>query len=181
MKEIDKSSYDEALHSYIDYVEMRVKQFEKFAQSLDKPDINSSDLEAILKSRYRTSLAINAEYTLLKRQIRRLQKEYDVWWATCYSDLRKELNPASISASKWTSKTEIEAEIIARYAEEYRNKKDQLDTLEDQASYLKVLIDSWDKIQIDCTQIIKIMGYEASALGMTDRIEGQIKRIRKTQ
>lgn len=166
---------DKQISVYVDYVIQKVTEFSTYTESLDKPDISLIDIEQILKNRARISLAMNAEYTLLRRQLNNRQKEFKVWWSQMYSSIRVELNPITLAASKWTSKTEIESEIIARYSEYYKQNIEKIETLEDQLSFHKSLMDNWDKIQVDCTQLIKILGYDIDKLNSLDRINKQIE------
>lgn len=82
-------------------------------------------------------------------EMRRWAKEdadaqYKEWFAIRCADMRDEMNPRDIAATKWYSSKEIEYIVIRRYREEYAQYTANLKLAEAEVSTMQRLIDSWD-------------------------------------
>ncbi len=134
------------MDDYIKYVEEQLKIFRKETEVIDE-GINEVTPLLINKSLAvytQVNITINAEYQRKKKELFKHKNLFQSWWDERFVQIRREMNPTSITASKWLSKNEIESELRATHKEEYLKWKDEIDDLEMSKSFVLRLLDQWN-------------------------------------
>jgi hypothetical protein len=166
------------IDKYIDWIQETVSKVKEVSGSLSKPDISYDEVRRISTQRVFIASSLISE----ANRVRALKTHYDtkfrIWWSKKFSDIRKELNPSSLPGTKFSSKSDIEAETISRYEEEYLEYQERLSDLENQYSFYRDLVDTWKSIQGDISSIIKTFELEAFSLGNPEEASSEIKRRR---
>lgn len=165
---------EDNIDKYIEWVEEKSKKVKDILKNLKKPDISLQEVKQIASERVATSLVLNAEYQRIKLIHKRKQEEFNIWWSEKFSKVRRELNPITLPGTKYSSKSDIEAEIIDKYKEEYTSYKEVLIELESQVSFFRHHIESWKSLQMDITNLVKIFQLEVYDLKMNDSLDSEI-------
>ena len=166
----------DSIDKYIKWIIDKTESIQKYTKSLNKPDVSLTEIKELLSKRLDVTLIFNPEIQRYKRQLKEAQREYRVWWGELYTKKRRELNPTSLSGNKWSGKADIEAEVITENKETYISKIKYIEDLEDNVSFMRGLLDNWKSIQMDLTNLVKILAIEAQELNMTNRVNNTYKR-----
>lgn len=152
---------EDAIEKYISWVQSKIDLVLSYTERLQKSDINLQDLKEVLSKKVHVSLLLNAEYQRYRRSLVDAERDFKVWWAEKFTDVRKLNNPQTITASKWISKTELESQVIADYKKEYLEHKEKIDSLETNSAFLRRLMDDWNSVSYDCGNLVRVLEMEA--------------------
>lgn len=172
----DNSSVDK----YIEWVLNKIEQIQIYTSKLNKKDININDIKEVVSQRLHVTNILNSEYQRYRTQLTVAKRNYNIWWSTRFTEKRRELNPSSLPGSKWSSKNDIDAEIISSYKEEYIKYQEHIDFLEERTSFLRRLMTDWNSISFDCNSLIKLLEMEVYQLSMISEDNTKQRRQRST-
>jgi len=150
----------DSIDKYIEWVGTSIEKYKFLSDSIDKPDVTLSEVLQLSGKRTSTAFTLTSEYQRYKVLHKRKLKEYTIWWSGRFSEIRKELNPSSLPGSKFSSKSDIEAEIISRYTDKYSSFQDSIIDLENQVDFYRNIRDNWKGLQQDITNIVKLIQLE---------------------
>jgi hypothetical protein len=164
------------IDNYIKYVSEKLETMQEYTSSLRKPDISISELKEMTGERLHVNYVLTGEYQRLKTRCEQAEEGFKVWWSDKFSAVRSDLNPKSISGNKFSSKTEIDAETIARNKEEYLERKERLLLLQSQTEFVKKLIEDWRSVQTDITNSIRLLELESKEAGFNNYLNNRQKQ-----
>ena len=167
--------HEAIVQEYIQYVEIQLNNLRRHSESLNKPDIQLSDLKQATANRFQILTILNAEYQRYKRLFKAVQEDYRIWWSTEYSLVRSTLNPHSLPGNKFASKAELEAETIRKHAQKYKEMRKDLIDIETKMEFLRRLMDDWRSISFDIANDLKIIELEQREAGLPNMLNRQVE------
>lgn len=171
----------DSIETYITWVQSKIDMVEAYSQKLNKSDINIQDLKEVLSKKVHVSLLLNAEYQRYRRTLTDAEREFKVWWSEKFTEVRKLNNPQTITASKWISKSEIEAQVISDYKQEYLEYREKIDNIDTNAAFFRRLMDDWNSISYDCGNLVRVLEMEAYFYSdVSGRSEPMRRRIKES-
>lgn len=137
------TSMEEAQLKLIPFVE---KQIELMNNKLlfDGETPTFDRLNIALLQHEGTLLGLTSLYEMRRWAKEDADAQFKEWFAIRCADMRDEVNPRDIAATKWFSSKEIEYLVIKRYQQEYAQYTANLKLAEAEVSTMQRLIDSWD-------------------------------------
>ncbi len=154
---------DDPIEVYIEFVNQYIDLMAQYTDPLsDTNDIDVHKIKNILGNRLSISNTMVIEQQRYKRILKALKRDYKVWYSEKYTTTRRELNPRELAAAKWLGKSDIEAEIVTKFTEIYKDWQVKIDDATDRLELFRRLIDSWNSLQFDMTNLTKIVEMELS-------------------
>ncbi len=144
--------------------EQRLVQFceEQIAKMQKSAHISNADgqpgfyeLNQALMNYQSVNLALISIYAVAKTEFSQAKEAFEDWYATKYIQVRDELNPRSISTTKWYGAKEIEMQVRHQFNKEFRAMNDDLIFCEEKVSLLRRMLESWASHQYVLTQLSK--------------------------
>jgi len=171
---------EKSIQDYINYVQEHTRKYEgRFSLLKADGDIDPEKLYREIAEYSGVMSMLIAESNRLLHEQKLLEKNYQEWFDEKYVNMRRELNPVTIAAAKWISKSEIEAEVRVRYKTEYRAWKDKLDEMDSRVSFVKGFLTTWSK-QSDMLQILSYkVQREWQGVYTTENTTNTMNTIRK--
>jgi len=132
--------------NYIEFVSEQLEIFQKKTNLLSSNhEITPMLLNKNLAEYSNVGIALNAEYTRAEGALEDFKRTYNAWWDERFINMRHELNPISLAATKWASKGEIEAETRVKYKDEFYDWDTRLKDYEMKVNFLSRLRGQWEK------------------------------------
>lgn len=137
------SSMEDAQLKLIPFVERQIELmnnkllFDGATPTFDQLNVALLQHEGVL-------LGLTSLYEMRRWAKEDADAQYKEWFAVRCADMRDEVNPRDIAATKWYSSKEIEYIVIRKYREEYAQYTANLKLAEAEVSTMQRLIDSWD-------------------------------------
>lgn len=99
---------------------------------------------------------------MAKVEYEKAKNAFDDWFAEKYVEMRNELNPRSVAATKWYSTKEIEMEVRVRYKDEYKQLSDEMTYAEHKVALIRRILESWQAHQYVLSRLSKNVEVEVS-------------------
>lgn len=170
---------DAKIESYIAYAQSKIEMLERYTSKLtNSADVNVSVVKEVLCNRMSVTNMLTIELQRLKKRKDILQRSFTVWWSQKFSEKRKEMNPTTLAATKWASKSDIEAEVIAENSVVYLQKQEEIDAVNTKIEFVRRILTQWNAVQFDLGNLTKIVEIEYHMTGSPGRSSN--KRVRDT-
>ena len=176
------------IERYINFVNEYLLIMKSNTDVMNKDDIQLSDLKKVTGSRLTVLNILQSENQRYKAMAKLIEEEFKIWWSTEYSISRKELNPKTLAGNKYASKSEIEAETIARNKDKYLELKRQVIDIQNKREFISRLIEDWRSVQFDVQNDIKILEIESRFYGAdsylnktANQIEENLNKVSRRQ
>jgi len=134
----------EAEQKLIMFCEEQIARMSRYASlNNEEGQIGFYELNKALSEYQNINLALISLGVMAKVEYTKAKEAFEDWYSEKYIQVRNELNPRSISTSKWYAAKEIEMEVRNRYREEYKQKLLDMEYAEYKVALMRRLQDSW--------------------------------------
>jgi len=158
--------------AYIDNVSKVIDLYKEYVSVIEGNNITPSVINEALANYEMILLTFIGEYSRKTHELFIVEEEFQSWWDERFVAVRRELNDSSLAASKWLSKSELQAETRVRYAKEYKEKNTKLFLKKEEVNLYRRLIDSWKKYDSMITNLSLNMRSELKSLSLQNRMNG---------
>lgn len=163
----ETSSADELLEreqAFIDYVQTKMKEMQNYSRLGNDGQLTFFDLNRALMDHSNVNSTLNALYAIAKNEFKKLEDEYEDWYAEKYVEVKDLENPKTISPGKWSSSKEIEMIVRVKYKAEHKIRKHELNLKEAQLSFLRRTCESWERQSFILSSLSKNLQAEVASL-----------------
>lgn len=166
---------------YFDYVEEQIESFQEYMQLFDKDkrEVSPYVLQKALAEYTQILVGLTAEYERLDRDLRKMKREFGMWWDEKYCETRRILNPPTNPGNKWLSKGEIESETRVANKEEYLQKVEPVEEMEAKVSFVNKLIKAWSKHSDVLNNLSYNSRVEQRTIGNENHVVRQVRKVRE--
>lgn len=134
----------EAEQKLIAFCEEQISKMSRYAKLNNTEGlIGFYELNRALSEYQNINLSLISIGLMAKVELTKAKEDFEDWYAGKYIQVREELNPRSISQSKWYAAKEIEMEVRIRFKDEYKQKLLNLEYAEHKVALIRRLQDSW--------------------------------------
>ena len=158
------------MQEYVDFIRQQINYFKHHAKLIEGNEITPYMINTVLANYTLVGLALIGEYSRYKDVKRVAEKEYDKWYSHIFKAIRSEMIAEVESKTIKIAVKEIENEVKARYEQKYWDYKDVIDDSTNKMSFIKMLIDQWNKLDLILNNLSKNMRQEMVSLSIEDRL-----------
>lgn len=134
----------EAEQKLITFCEEQIARMSRYTSlNNEEGQIGFYELNKALVEYQNINLALISLGVMTKVEYTKAKEAFEDWYSEKYIQVRNELNPRSISTTKWYAAKEIEMEVRNRYREEYKQKLLDMEYAEHKVALIRRLQDSW--------------------------------------
>lgn len=128
------------------------------------------ELNRALADYQTVNLGLISVYAVAKTELSEAIEAFDDWFSEKYLEIRDELNPRSLTPTKWYGAKEIEMHVRVRYKEEFRRLERAKSEADHKLSVLRRLLDSWANHQFVLSRLCK--NVDSEMVGSAERGDG---------
>lgn len=161
---------------YIEYVQTTMDQYKKFADELTKDEfqVTPQSLQYVLANFETVRLGILMEVQRRNREFRVAKRQFNSWWNSKLLEAKRKL---TIDGKKYPAVKDYTVQATEDSKEEYDQKQDELQDLEDKFEFVKQLREDWNSWQYILTVLNDNMKSELRSLCI-DRFDSPAKPTR---
>jgi hypothetical protein len=140
----------------LEFVEQQIAKMARYSKLSDENNlIGFFELNHALAEHQSINLGLISLYNSAKTELTQAQEAFDDWYADRYITMREELNPRSLSPTKWFSTKEIEMYVRNKYKDEYKVLNSERIAADQRVGILRRLLDSWSSQQFVLARLSK--------------------------
>lgn len=147
----------------LDFVSEQIEKMNKHCAFGDIPGFYELNQALIDYTPIQTAL-ISMD-VVAKSELFKAKEALDDWDAQKYVEVKEQLNPPTLAASKWCSSSEINAYIRVQYGAERRKLAERVNLAENKVAVIRRLLDAWDGQKLVLNRLCKNVEIEAMQLG----------------
>lgn len=133
------------LQGFFSFVETKLDQMHKYASTVkDVNNITFYELNEALANHYDVHTSLVGLYNTADVEREVIEMDFQAWFDEKYMDMRKKMNPTSVSAQKWSSAKEIEAAVRVEYKDEYKQRYLKVVAARRQTKFIQRLLEGWE-------------------------------------
>lgn len=126
------------------------------------------ELNQAMMEHQTVSQGLIALNVMAKIEAAKAKDAFDEWFADKYVEVRNELNPRSVSSTKWYSTKEIEMEVRVKYREDYKRLYDEMTFTEQKVAMIRRIMESWQSQQFTLARLSRNVEAEIRGTKMFD-------------
>jgi hypothetical protein len=152
---------------YIEFVMKTIENYKKYSDRLisDENEIFPQDLQFVLANYQSVKFGLLLELSRRNREFNLAKRSFDSWWNSKLLEAKQKLTGDS---KKFAAVKDYTIQAAEDSKEEYDQKKNELQDLEEKYEFLKLLRSDWDSFMFVLQMLNKNMTSELQSL-RTDR------------
>ncbi len=128
----------------LEFAEKQIQKMSKHAKlGNEEGQVGFFELNQALASFQQVQLGLISVYAVAKTEYARAKENWEEWYSEKYIQVRDELNPRSMTQSKWYGAKEIEMQVRVKFKSEYKPLSLEVTMAETKLSLLRRMMDSW--------------------------------------
>lgn len=116
------------------------------------------------------NLGLISVYAIAKTEYAEACSEFEDWYAEKHIQVRDEMNPRSLTPTKWYGAKEIEMQVRVRFKDEFKRLERAKAEADHKISIIRRLLDSWASHHFVLSRLCK--NIESEMVGSSERGEG---------
>ena len=159
----------EAESKLLEFAEKQIEKMSKHAKlGNTEGQVGFFELQQALASYQQVNLGLISVYALAKVEYARAKEQWEEWYSERYIEVRDELNPRSMTSTKWYGAKEIDMQVRVKYKVQYKKYSSEVTMAESKLSLLRRMMDSWATHNYTLSNLSK----NAQAEVMGSQVEG---------
>lgn len=158
------------LQKYIQNVNKIIVEYKQYTEIINHDVITPKMINEGLANYGAILFTLSAEYSRKKAEVFTIEEDFKMWWNEKFVAVRRKFNDNGLAASKWLSKSELEAETKVLHKIEYMDKHAQVFAIKEELKLYSNLIDIWKKWDSILMTLAYNMRSELKALSAENRI-----------
>lgn len=150
---VTEEVFNKALKDFYVWVDAQLKSLEMKQKMLKNSDPTFDDLNLALAQTSDTIDGLNSLYTNMKLRVTLERDKYTIWFNKMCYDERNAANKDQPDKKLWLSQKEVEAMVMAKYADEVGKRLSTIDNYEAKRSYLERKVETWKGYSFAVSQI----------------------------
>lgn len=160
---------NKAIDKYIEYANSIIEKYSQHNKIVKDGNISLLELNNALCEYLNVYTVLTIEYEKLDLEYQFEKAKFNEWYDEKWVNIRNELNPIDLPASKWVGKQEIDSTLKVRFKDEFRLYNTALIIKEKEVALLRRIVDGYKKMD----SILQTLAYnyrgELKAIGLEDR------------
>lgn len=141
---IETMESPEAESRLLEFAERQIEKMSKHAKlGNTEGEVGFYELQKALADYQQVSLGLISLQAIAKIEFAKAKEAWEDWYAEKYIELRDEMNPRSLTSTKWYGAKEIEMQVRVKYKTQYKKLSNEVTMAETKLSLLRRMMDSW--------------------------------------
>lgn len=150
--------------AFIEYVQTKMKEMQNYSRLGNDGHLTFFDLNRALMEHSNVNLTLTALYSIAKNEYKKLEDEFEDWYAERYVEIKDIENPKTLSPGKWASSKEIEMIVRVKFKDDFKKRKHELNLKEAQLSFLRRTCETWERQSFVLSSLSKNLQAEVASL-----------------
>lgn len=150
-------------------LEFASSQIEKMSSAASVGNVDGQpgffELNRALADWQTVNLGLITIYAVAKTEYARTVEEFEDWYSEKYILVRDEMNPRSLTPTKWYGAKEIEMQVRVRFRDEFHRFERAKVEADQKISLIRRLLDSWSSHHFVLSRLSKNVEAEVMGLG----------------